>query len=148
MVALLKILLPLFAGIISGFIKASNDQKHEQQKMILAKAGFEERSRKRAGKLEGVTWTRRYIAILFSTSFVVTLLILIFAGIFNPDFVINVPKEVYKHSIFSFIGFTNPTMTQEYITLKGVTIVAPLIEKLMIITEIIVGFYFGAKVNK
>ena len=147
MLGLLKILLPLIAGIVSGFLKASSDQRHEQQKMILARAGFEEKSRNRAGALKGVTWTRRYIAILFSTAFVATLMMIIFAGIFNPDFIVNIPKDVYAHSIFSFIGLTSPTVTQEYVQLQGVTLVAPIIEKLMIITEIIVGFYFGAKVK-
>ena len=149
MIELLKILIPMGLGIFSGIMKAGSEAKNEQTKMLMKKAGFEEESRKRAANLKGkgVAWTRRYIAILFSTTFVGVVLAIILAGIFNPEFVINIPKETFKHSIFSLIGFVDPDITVDYIELKGMVLVAPLIEKLMIITEIIVGFYFGAKVK-
>lgn len=147
MISIFKIILPLLFGLVGGMLKANMEAKQKQMNMLLQKAGFEEKSRVRASKLKGkgVAWTRRYIAILFSTSFVGVIMATMLAGIFNPDFVINIPKDVYKHSVFSYIGFTNPVITTEYVTLKGMTLVAPLIEKLMIITEIIIGFYFGAK---
>lgn len=141
----LKIIAPLIIGLIGGLLKANSVAKSEQLNRLMTKAGFEEKSRRRAAGLRGVAWTRRYIAILFSTSFVGIILSTMLAGIFNPDFIINIPKDVYKYSIFSYVGFTDPIITTEYITLKGMTLVAPLIEKLMIITEIIIGFYFGAK---
>lgn len=147
MFSLLKIVAPLILGLISGMMKANMEAKQKQMDLLLRKAGFEENSRKRAANLKGrgIAWTRRYLAILFATSFVGIISTVILAGIFNPDFVINVPKDIYKHSIFSYIGFVNPVITTEYIKLEGLTLVAPLIEKLMIITEAIIGFYFGSR---
>ena len=149
MISMLKVFLPILSGFITGLLKAHMENKAKQQEMLLAKAGFEEKTRQNARKMKGkdIAWTRRYIAVLFSTSFVGVFVTIILAGFFNPEISVNIPVEKYKNSFLSLLGFASPKVTTDYVTLKGMTLVYPFMEKLMILTEVIVGFYFGAKVK-
>ena len=147
MILILKTLLPLFSGFLTGIIKANMEAKARQQELLFKKLGVAEKTRRRAGKIkdEKVAWTRRTLALMFSTTFLGLTSFIILSGIFNPEMVINVPSESLRHSLFSFIGLGSPDIINGYVELKGAVLVLPLLETLILITEAIVGFYFGSK---
>ncbi len=150
MIILFKTLLPLILSFVVGMMKSTIEAKQKQMELMIQKFGVEEKSRKRAGNIKdkNIAWTRKTLALIFSLALVGVIVTTIFAGIFNPELVINVPQETFKHSIFSFIGLTSPKIINGYVQLKGVTLALPLIEVLVVITETIVGFYFGAAANR
>jgi hypothetical protein len=147
MISVFKILLPLIGGIITGIIKSSMEARQRQFEMLVAKAGIEEKSMRRAAAVKdtNVAWTRRLLAIMFSSALIGTLILIITAGLFNPDLVVNVQVETYKHSLFSILGFVSPKAVNGYVQLQGMTLVYPIMEALIVICESIVGFYFGSK---
>lgn len=147
MLILLKTFLPLISSFIFGLFKASMDAKRHQNEMLIERLSAVENTRKRAMQVKDkkVAWTRRVLALLFSCSLIGVMCVIILAGIFNPDLVVNVPQQVFKHSIFSFIGLVQPRVINNYIQLEGVTLALPLLEVMIIITETIIGFYFGSK---
>ena len=140
-------LIPLFSGFIVGMIKANNESKARLQELLFRRLGQEEKSRRRAGKLKDkkVAWTRRVLALMFAGTFLGLISVIVIAGVFNPELVINVPTKGVTHSIFSFIGLGSPKVAQEYIQLQGAVLVLPLLETLILITESIIGFYFGQR---
>ncbi len=145
MIILLKTLLPLFSGFITGIIKSKMESSSRQQELTLQLLGANEKSRRRAGKIKDkkVAWTRRTLALMFSSTFLGLTSTLVLAGIFNPEMVLNVPQELTKHSLFSFIGLGSPNVINGYVELKGAVLVLPLMETLLITTQAIIGFYFG-----
>lgn len=147
MLILIKTLLPLISSFILGMFKASMQAKQQQTELLIQQLTAAEKSRSRAMTIQDskVSWTRRTLALIFSLTFVALVLILTVAGVFNPDLVINVPQEMFKHSLFSFIGLVKPTVINGYVQLKGLTLALPLIEVLIFICEAVIGFYFGGK---
>lgn len=149
MLEILSLLTPLGGGAIAGMLKSIIEARNAQQMLLLSKLGLDKDDRARATALkdEGVSFTRRYIAILFSTAFVGIVVLVTWLGLTDPDFTINMPYQDFENSWLSKIGLTEPRVVDSYVTLHGFTLVQPLIEKLMFVTEAIVGFYFGARAN-
>jgi len=150
MFAVLQSVLPLITGFIGGIVKLHLEAKAEQQKLLITRAGLEEKSRRRAASIkdEKVSWTRRTIALIFTIGLFLIIGAILAVGIFSPDTVINVPKEGFRYNLLSIIGITSPKEVVDYVQLSGVAIVMPLVEPIIAAVQVIVGFYFGSARTK
>jgi len=148
MLALLQGLLPLFGGFFAGAFRANMEYKHLQMQILLAKDKKQLKSQELALQVKdkGVAWTRRFLAILFSCSLIGIVASVFLYSFLDPNAVVNVPRETMEHSFFSFLlPWIDPTPTTEYVQLRGLTIILPLIEPIAQPVLMIVGFYFGRK---
>lgn len=138
--------IPLVGGFIAGMIKSKMDYSHQQQMFLIDMAASAEKSRERAQQLEdkGVAITRRILALTFAGTLSFIVLSVMLYGMFNPEAKINVPNEILKYNLFSWIGLTDPQIIKGYVELTGVTIILPIIQPLTEVVLIVVGFYFGS----
>jgi hypothetical protein len=146
MISVLTTVLPLLTGFVGGIFKRHLELKAQQMKALIDRGNFEEKSRNRAANLQDdkVSWTRRTIALLFTTSLLFIVVVVTLTGIFSEEMIINVPRISYKDTLFSSIGFTDPKEIKDYVQLQGLTVVAPLLEPVVSAVQVIIGFYFGA----
>jgi len=148
MIAVLTTLAPLIGGFFMGMMRAHMDYKNQQMQLLMNRAGLAEKSSSRAMQItdQKVSWTRRTLALIFSCSLIGMVGTVFLYGFIHPDFTINVPHEVVRNTFLSaIIPWVDTVKTTEYIQLKGLTIVMPLLVPISEAVLMIVGFYFGRK---
>lgn len=135
-------LIGIVAGLLKSWVSNAMENSIRKHEMDMQRQGVILSDRRRAAKLQGVSFTRRFIAISFVCSLVVAPTIYAFT---YPDASITIPVSSKDYGLLSMLlPWAEPIENIKYIQVPVMAFVISLYDMF----ALIVGFYFGSGGSK
>jgi len=139
---ILTTLIGIGAGILKHWISNAMENSLRKHEMWMESKGMDIKDRRRAAKLQGVSFTRRFIAISFVCSLVIAPTIYAFTYP-NASITIPVPSKDYG-LLAMLLPWTEPIQNIRYTQVPVMAFVISLYDMF----ALIIGFYFGSGGSK